>query len=33
VKNKTPEATLRVLPLFHIAMVLYAGGLIAGAFL
>jgi 4-hydroxybenzoate polyprenyltransferase len=32
-KNKTSEATLRVLPLFHIAMVLYAGGLIAGAFL
>lgn len=33
VRNKTPEATLRVLPLFHIAMVLYAGGIIAGAFL
>jgi len=33
VKNKTPEATLRVLPLFHIAMVFYAGGLIAGTFL
>jgi len=32
-KNKTPEATLRVLPFFHIAMVLYAGGLVAGAFL
>jgi hypothetical protein len=26
-KNKTPEATLRVLPLFHVAMVLYAGGI------
>ena len=25
-KNKTPEATLKVLPLFHVAMVLYAVG-------
>jgi 4-hydroxybenzoate polyprenyltransferase len=33
VMNKTPEATLRVLPCFHIAMVLYALGLVAGAFL
>jgi 4-hydroxybenzoate polyprenyltransferase len=31
-KNKTPEATLRVLPLFHGAMVLYAGGIVAEAF-
>jgi len=31
-KNKTPEATLRVLPLFHVAMLLYAGGIGAGAF-
>jgi 4-hydroxybenzoate polyprenyltransferase len=30
-KNKTPEATLKVLPLFHIAMVCYAGGIVAGA--
>ena len=26
-KNKTPEATLRILPLFHVAMVLYAAGI------
>jgi len=31
-KNKTPGATLRVLPLFHVAMLLYAGGIGAGAF-
>jgi len=31
-KNKTPEATLRVLPLFHVAMLLYAVGIAAGAF-
>jgi 4-hydroxybenzoate polyprenyltransferase len=31
-KKKTPEATLRVLPFFHVAMVLYAGGIVAGAF-
>lgn len=31
--RKTPEAALRVLPLFHIAMVLYAGGICAGALL
>lgn len=30
-KNKTPEAALRVLPLFHVAMVLYAGGIVAEA--
>ncbi len=30
-KNKTPDATLKVLPLFHLAMVLYAGGIAAGA--
>jgi 4-hydroxybenzoate polyprenyltransferase len=29
-KNRTPEATLKVLPLFHIAMVCYAGGIVAG---
>jgi 4-hydroxybenzoate polyprenyltransferase len=32
-KNKTPDATLKVLPLFHVAMVLYAAGIVAGAFL
>jgi len=32
-KRKTPDAALRVLPLFHVAMVLYAGGIVAGAFL
>jgi hypothetical protein len=31
-KNKTPEAALRVLPLFHVAMLLYAVGIAAGAF-
>ena len=31
-KNKTPAAALRVLPLFHIAMILYAGGIAAGSF-
>jgi 4-hydroxybenzoate polyprenyltransferase len=31
-KNKTPGATLRVLPFFHVAMVLYATGIAAGAF-
>jgi 4-hydroxybenzoate polyprenyltransferase len=30
-KNRTPDATLKVLPLFHLAMVLYAGGIVAGA--
>ena len=32
-RNKTPEAALRVLPLFHVAMVLYAVGIAAGALL
>jgi 4-hydroxybenzoate polyprenyltransferase len=32
-KNKTPDATLRVLPLFHVAMVFYAGGIVAEALL
>jgi len=32
-KNKTPDAALKVLPLFHGAMVLYAGGIVAWAFL
>lgn len=31
--RRTPDAALRVLPLFHIAMVLYAGGIWAGALL
>jgi 4-hydroxybenzoate polyprenyltransferase len=31
-KEKTPDATLKVLPCFHIAMVLYAVGIGAGAF-
>jgi 4-hydroxybenzoate polyprenyltransferase len=31
-KKKTPDAALRVLPLFHVAMILYAGGIVAGAF-
>jgi len=31
-KNKTPDAALRVLPLFHITMVLYATGIAADAF-
>jgi hypothetical protein len=30
--KKTPEATLRVLPLFHVAMILYAGGIVADVF-
>jgi len=29
--RKTPDAAVKVLPLFHIAMVLYAGGICAGA--
>jgi 4-hydroxybenzoate polyprenyltransferase len=32
-RNKTPEAALRVLPLFHVAMVLYTIGIAAGAVL
>lgn len=32
-KYRTPDAALRVLPLFHIAMVLYAWGICAGALL
>ena len=32
-KNRTPEATLKVLPLFHIAMICYAGGIAAGTLL
>jgi 4-hydroxybenzoate polyprenyltransferase len=32
-KYRTPDAALKVLPLFHIAMVLYAGGICAGALL
>ena len=32
-KNRTPDAALKVLPLFHIAMVCYAGGIVAGALL
>jgi 4-hydroxybenzoate polyprenyltransferase len=31
-KYRTPHAALKVLPLFHVAMVLYAGGMCAGAF-
>jgi len=31
-KEKTPDAALKVLPCFHVAMVLYAGGIAAGAF-
>jgi 4-hydroxybenzoate polyprenyltransferase len=31
--SKTPDAALKALPLFHVAMVLYAGGICAGAFL
>jgi 4-hydroxybenzoate polyprenyltransferase len=31
-KEKTPDAALKVLPCFHVAMVLYAGGICAGAF-
>jgi hypothetical protein len=30
--KKTPDATLMVLPLFHVAMILYAGGIVADAF-
>ena len=30
--KKTPETTLRVLPLFHVAMILYAGGIVADMF-
>jgi len=32
-KTKSPEDTLKVLPCFHVAMVLYAGGIAAGALL
>jgi len=32
-KEKSPDATLKVLPFFHVAMVLYAGGIAAGALL
>ena len=32
-KYKTPDSALKVLPLFHVAMVLYAGGICAGALL
>nr|WP_320161953.1 UbiA family prenyltransferase [uncultured Methanoregula sp.] len=31
-KEKTPDAALKVLPCFHVAMVLYAGGIAAGTF-
>lgn len=31
--RRTPEAALKALPLFHVAMVLYAGGICAGALL
>jgi 4-hydroxybenzoate polyprenyltransferase len=31
-KNKTPAAALRALPLFHIALVLYTVGIIADGF-
>jgi 4-hydroxybenzoate polyprenyltransferase len=27
VKNRTPEAGLKVLPLFHVTMILYAGAI------
>jgi 4-hydroxybenzoate polyprenyltransferase len=30
-KDRKPDATIRVLPLFHVAMVLDAGGIVAGA--
>jgi 4-hydroxybenzoate polyprenyltransferase len=30
-KNKTPDTALKVLPLFHVAMVLYSAGICAGA--
>jgi len=26
-KNKTPDATLKVLPLFHVTMLIYAGSI------
>jgi 4-hydroxybenzoate polyprenyltransferase len=32
-KYRTPDAALRVLPCFHVAMVLYAGGICTGALL
>jgi 4-hydroxybenzoate polyprenyltransferase len=32
-KYKSPLAAVRVLPLFHVAMVLYAGGIALGAFI
>jgi 4-hydroxybenzoate polyprenyltransferase len=32
-KNRTPDAALKVLPLFHIAMICYAGGIVAGVLL
>jgi hypothetical protein len=31
-KNKTSDAALRVLPLFHVAMVLYTVGIVADGF-
>ena len=31
-KEKSPDATLKVLPCFHVAMILYAGGIAVGAF-
>ena len=31
-KEKSPDAALKVLPCFHVAMLLYAGGIAAGAF-
>jgi hypothetical protein len=32
-KEKTSDATLKVLPCFHVAMVLYAGGICADVLL
>jgi len=32
-RHRTPEGALKALPLFHVAMVLYAGGICAGALL
>jgi len=32
-KNRAPESALKVLPLFHIAMICYAGGIVAGTLL
>jgi 4-hydroxybenzoate polyprenyltransferase len=32
-RKRTPDAALKVLPLFHIAMVCYAGGILAGVLL